>query len=152
NLVFAPNGETLYFTGFERDTLVLKRIGIDGSGEAMLYRFPNAVEAVPSPDLAWIAFREYHRSFVTPFNYEGQPVSISPFEPMGFPARTDPEDGHYWPWWADSRPLGWSGATGFYEKTVEQIMAESRNPPVVASGAAWNEARVPGSTARRTET
>jgi imidazolonepropionase-like amidohydrolase/Tol biopolymer transport system component len=152
SVTFAPNGETLYFTEFERDTLVLKRIGVDGAGETVLFRFPNAVAAVPSPDLAWIAFLEYHRSFITPFTYSGQPVSISPFESTGFSARVDPEDGGYLTWSPDGRTLAWTRATGFYEKPVDQILAESRGAPAARAAGSWTGPRVPGSTARRTET
>ena len=149
---FGPNGQTIYFTEFERDTLVLKRIGIDGGGETVLFRFPNAVAAVPSPDLTWIAVREYQRSFITPFVSAGQPVSISPFDKIGFSARVDPEDGGYLTWSPDGRTLGWTRGTGFYEKDLDRIEAETKSPVAVPAGASWNGPRVPGSTARRTET
>lgn len=152
SVMFGPDGEVLFFTEFERDTLVLKRIGIDGHGETVLFRFPNAVAAVPSPDLGWIALREYQRSFITPFGYAGQPVSISPFERMGFAVRVDPEDGGYLTWAPDGKTLAWTRATGFYEKDVEQILADARATPSTGSGASWTGARVPGSTARRVET
>ncbi len=149
---FGPNGQTLYFTEFERDTLVLKRIGTDGAGETVLFRFPNAVAAVVSPDLAWIAVREYQRSFITPFTDAGQPVSISPFDKTGYSARVDLEDGGYLTWSSDGRTLGWTRGTGFYEKGVDQIATEARSPVVIPAGASWTGPRVPGSTARRTET
>ena len=149
---FGPNGQTLYFTEFERDTLVLKRIGVDGAGETVLFRFPNAVAAVASPDLAWIAVREYQRSFITPFTDAGQPVSISPIDKAGFSARIDPEDGGYLTWSPDGRTVGWTRGTGFYEKDIATIEAEAKSPVVVPAGASWTGPRVPGSTARRTET
>ncbi len=153
SVVFGPAGETLHFTEFEHDTLVLKRIGIDGAGETVLFRFPHAVDAVPSPDLRWIAVREYHRSFVTPFEYAGQPVTISPYDRIGFTARVDPEDGGYLTWSADSRTLSWTRGSGFYEKDLEQILSEAATDGMTGAtmAADWNGPRVPGSTARRTE-
>ena len=73
SVMFGPDGQTIYFTEFADDVLVLKQIGIDGSDERTLYRFPHAVEAALSPDLQWIAIQEYHRSFLTPFQAAGRP-------------------------------------------------------------------------------
>jgi Tol biopolymer transport system component len=151
SVTFGPDGSTLYFTEFERDTLVLKRIGHDGRAEATLFKFPNGVWAVPSPDLRWIALREYQRSFVVPFSTTGQTVTVSPFEHLGFAARVDPEDGAYFTWSADGKTLGWTRAAGFYEKEVEKILADAAAPVAPASPAAWAGPRVPGSTARKTD-
>ena len=151
SVLFGPGGDRLYFTEFERDTLVLKRIGIDGRGETVLFKFPNAVEAVPSPGLEWIAIREYQRSFVTPFNDAGRPVTVSPFEGLGHAARVDPEDGGYLTWSPDGKTLGWTRASGFYEKDLARILAEAGTGPGSGGNAAWTGARVPGSTARRTD-
>ena len=151
SVLFGPGGKTLYFTEFERDTLVLKRIGFDGMGETLLFRFPNAVAAVPSPDLKWIAIREYQRSFITPFADAGRPATVSPFEGMGFAVRVDPEDGGYLTWSADGATLGWTRGSGFYEKDVTRILAEAGTPLAAAGNAGWTGARVPGSTARRTD-
>ncbi len=151
-VVFGPDGLTVYFTEFERDTLTLKRISIDGSAETALVKFPNAVSAVPSPDLRWIAIREYQRSFLTPLAWAGHPVVVSPWEGLGHAIRVDAEDGGYLTWSADGRSLAWTRATGFYEKDVDQILAGPPAPEAGATAAAWNGPRVPGSTGRRTET
>jgi len=136
SVAFDRTGDILYFTEFDDDILVLKRIRIDGTGETLLYRFPHSVAAVPSPDLAWIAIREYQRSFLTPFAYAGQPITISAYDHLGFTVRVDPDDGGYLTWSSDGHTLGWTRGTGFYEKDVAAILSES--------GAA-------ASTARRTE-
>lgn len=150
-VMFAADGATLYFTEFVGEDLLLKRIGRDGRGETVLYRFPNAVAAVPSPDLAWIAVREYQRSFIVPWTYAGQPVTSSPAERVGGSIRVDTEDGGYLTWSGDGSSLGWTRASGFYEKGVAQIVAESRAPRARSASESWTGARVPGSTARRTE-
>ena len=51
-------------------TQTLKRIGLDGKEEQALVTFPHATRAVLSPDLRWVAFREYHRTFVAPYEFE----------------------------------------------------------------------------------
>lgn len=150
-VMFAADGGTLYFTEFVGEDLLLKRIGRDGRGETVLYRFPNAVAAVPSPDLAWIAVREYQRSFIVPWTYGGQPVTSSPADRVGGSIRVDTEDGGYLTWSGDGASLAWTRASGFYEKPVAQIVAESRAPRVPNARESWSGARVPGSTARRTE-
>ncbi|MGE3618677.1 MAG: amidohydrolase family protein, partial [Gemmatimonadales bacterium] len=151
NVQFAPNGRFVLFTEFERDTLTLKRIGVDGTDERVLIRFPNAVAAVPSPDLAWVAIREYHRSFLVPLDDNGQPAVVSPYEHLGGAARVDPEDGDYLTWSADSKTIGWTRAAGFYEKTVAEILAEAKVPRPSQVEADWTGPRVPGSTARRAD-
>ena len=146
---FGPEGRVIYFTEFEDGLLVLKRIGRDGSDERLLFVFPHAVDAAPSPGLEWIAVREYHRSFLTPFEPGDTAVTLSPYDGLGTAFRVDAEDGGYLVWSDDGQTLGWTRGTGFYEKTVDEILAG------VASGAApsaaWATGRVPGSTARRTE-
>lgn len=132
-VMFGPDGDVVYFTEFADGVLVLKRIGMDGAGERTLYVFPHAVDAVPSPDLEWMAVREYHRSFIVPFEPRpgDEPVTVSPYDGLGDAVRVDSEDGGYMVWSEDGGTLGWTRGTGFYEKTVDEIVA--------------------GSTARRTE-
>ena len=150
-VVFGPEGREIYFTEFEDGVLVLKRIEKDGSGERVFYVFPHAVAAVPSPDLEWIALREYHRSFITEFEGGDAPITVSPYEGQGRSYRVDPEDGGYMVWSGDGETLAWTRGTGFYEKTVDEIVDGAGSGPVGAGAAEWTAARVPGSTARRTE-
>ena len=123
NVVFGPDGRTIYHTTWEDGVLVLKYIARDGSGGRTLYRFPHSVAAVPSPDLEWIALREYHRSFITPFDPSDSPITVSPFDGQGRTWRVDANDGGYLTWSPDGRTLGWTRGSGFYEKSVEAILA-----------------------------
>jgi len=150
---FDPRGESLYFTEFGADGLVLKRIRLDGSGETVLYQFPHAVDAVLSPDLEWIAIREYHRSYITPFQPAGAPITLAPYDGTGFSIRVDAEDGGYLNWSDDGQTLEWTRGSGFYEKTVKAILAEARGEGGGEAGAneSWATGRIPGSTANRTE-
>ena len=148
---FGPDGRTLYFTEFVDEILALKQIGTDGSSERVLYRFPHAVDASLSPDLRWIALREYHRSYLVPFQDTGSPQVVSPYDGMGTAYRVDTEDGGYQTWSSDGRTLSWTRGTGFYEKDVEDIVAEGRAPSSATAAGDWSGERVPGSTARRTE-
>jgi Tol biopolymer transport system component len=156
NVLFGPDGQTIFFTEFVEDVLVLKRIGRDGANERVLYRFPHAAEAALSPDLQWIAFREYHRSFVTPFQAAGPAVTVSAFDKQGPTLRVDGEDGGYFSWSRDGKTLGWTRAAAFYEKDVAEIVKEDERGGLTAAEQAasaeqWRERRVPGSTARRTD-
>ena len=150
---FGLDGRTLFFTEWDDGELVLKRIRTDGQNEKLLYRFPNAVDATVSPDFEWVAFREYHRSFLTPFQPMGSTQTVSAYDGQGFAARGDPEDGGYLNWSTDGATLSWTRGSGFYEKDVETILAESREipPGVSVDGQSWAGERVPGSSARRTE-
>ena len=123
NIVFSPDGQTIYYTTWEDGILVLKNIARDGTGSRTLYRFPHSVAAVPSPDLEWIALREYHRSFITPFDPTDSPITVSPFEQQGRTWRVDANDGGYLTWSPDGSTLAWTRGSGFYEKSVEAILA-----------------------------
>ena len=123
NVVFGPDGRTIYYTTWEDGVLVLKNIARDGSGDRTLYVFPHSVAAVLSPDLEWIALREYHRSFITPFDPTDSPITVSPFDGQGRTWRVDANDGGYLTWSPDGRTLGWTRGSGFYEKSVEAILA-----------------------------
>ena len=122
-VLFGPGDERLYFTEYEDDTLTLKRVRPDGLGEETLYRFPRATRAVPSPDLTWIFFREYHRTFVTPFEFAGQPLEASAADGLGFAQRVDPEDGDFTEWSADGRGLEWVRGRWFCQKSLAEILA-----------------------------
>ena len=125
SITFAPDGDALYYTEFLDDTLTLRRIRPDGYDKRTLVRFPHAVSAVLSPDLEWIAFREYHQSFVTPFEFAGQVQAVSALDGQGFTKRVDTRDGVYMRWSADGRTLSWTRAGAFVEKSVDAILAEA---------------------------
>jgi len=121
-LTFAPDGKTIYFTEMVRDTLYLQRVGLDGTDKRILYLFPNAVRAVLSPDLKWIAFREYLRTFITPFACAGKPMTVSAHDKTGASFRVDAEDGEYVEWTADGG-LYWTRGAHLYEKPLADVLA-----------------------------
>ncbi len=125
SIAFDPDGERLYYTEFINDTLTLHRLRLDGLDKATLYRFPNASHAVVSPDMAWIGYREYHRTYVTPFEFVGKPVSISAMDGMGFSKRVGETDGSYLAWSNDSKTLSWSGGGILYERALTDILEDS---------------------------
>ncbi|MDH3222831.1 MAG: amidohydrolase family protein [Gemmatimonadota bacterium] len=149
SVTFAAGGEAIYYTEYVDGSLALKRIAVDGSGDVILYRFPHAVDAVVSPTFEWIALREYHRSYLLPFRAEGSTQPVSPYEQPGSGTRIDPEDGGYLTWSGDGTTISWTRGSGFYEKAVDDVLSESATGP--ASDGDWTGARVPGSTARRTD-
>jgi Tol biopolymer transport system component len=124
---FDPARDRLLFTQFAGDTLLLESIGLDGRGERVLYRFPHAVRAVVSPDLRWIAFQEYYRIYLAPFEYVGQVLSLSGYDKQGTSWRVDENDGTYADWSPDSGTLTWVRGSGFYEKPVADIVAGSKS-------------------------
>ena len=119
---FDPDGEWLYYTEFVNDTLTLRRIHPDGTEKATLYRFPHGEAATLSPDLGWIAFREYHGSFLTPFEWIGKAVSVSAYDKSGTTWRVDEADGPYLAW-TDAATVSWTRGGFLHEKSVEEIVA-----------------------------
>ena len=71
-VVFGPEGRAIHTSPSSRTGCWSSSASRkDGSGERVLYVFPHAVAAVVSPDLEWIALREYHRSFITRVRIRG---------------------------------------------------------------------------------
>ncbi len=132
-VIFDEAGEWIYYTefvlgsiaanpGLSADTLVLRRIRPDGTGRTTLYRFPHAERAILSPDLGWIAIREYQRSFVTPFEWIGRQVTISAYDGIGFTQRVDPSDGASMAW-SDAGTVSWPRGGVLHEKALDDILA-----------------------------
>ncbi len=132
-VLFDETGEWIYYTefalgtvaanpGLSADTLVLRRIRPDGTRKTTLYRFPHAERAILSPDRRWIAFREYQRSFVTPFEWIGKPVTISAYDGLGFTRRVDPSDGASMAW-SNAGTVSWPRGGTFHEKALDDILA-----------------------------
>ena len=119
---FGPDGR-IYYTEFLADTLVLRRVEADGDRKTTLYRFPHGEQATLSPDLKWIAFREYHRSYLTPFEWIGNPVVVSGLDGVGFARRIDAADGSFLAW-SDEGTVSWPRGGMLYEKAVEDVMVE----------------------------
>ena len=122
SVVFSPNGELIYFTEYVEDALTLKSIHPRGLGEKSLYTFPHATRAIISPDLKWLAYREYHRTYVTPFEYAGQTVTVSAADDKGFSKRVDPEDGDFTEWAPASDALYWTRGRFLHEKPLQAIL------------------------------
>ena len=122
---FGPEGR-IYYTEFLADTLVLRRVDADGARKTTLYRFPHGEQAVLSPDLKWIAFREYHRSYVTPFEWIGSPVVVSGLDGVGFAKRVDRLDGSFLAW-SDESTVSWPRGGLLFEKTIEEILADDED-------------------------
>ena len=120
---FSLDGEGLYFAEFDDEGLVLKYIDLSGKDERILYRFPKSSRVVISPDFNWIAFREYHRSYVTPFEFVGGMQTVSAADGEGYTQRIHTKDGAYLGWNADGSGLHWMRGTDFYEKSLEAVLA-----------------------------
>ena len=123
SVMFSEDGERLYFTEYVDDTLTLKRIRTDGLDEETLYRFLHATRAVVSPNLDWVMFREYHRSFVTPFEFVGQVVDVSAADGKGFTKRVDRLDGDFTEWTDDGEALYWTRGSRFVQKSLADVLA-----------------------------
>ncbi len=145
----STRGDWIYFTEFDDETLTLKRVRDDGLGEQALYAFPRATRAVLSPDRRWIAYREYHRSFVTPFEFAGKTVKISHADGIGTSWRVDASDGDYLEWSPDSRTLRWTRGAEFFEKDLEAILDGSGEPRRTPLGLDFEVARPSGATLLR---
>ncbi len=123
---FSSDLKWLLFTEFVEDELHLKQIALDGQGEQTLYVFPHATRALLAPGLDWIAFREYHRSYVTPFEFIGKVKRVSAADKLGFTQRVDQdEDGDFMTWSVDGKTLSWTRGKYFYEKSLQAILDSS---------------------------
>lgn len=120
-----PERASLLFTEFAGDALQLTRIGLDGRDERLLYLFPDATEVAVSPDRRFVAFREHHRSWLSPFEPLGTPITLSAADGDGLCLRVDPEDGDFMAFSADGAWLSWVRGPLFHEKRVGDITSGS---------------------------
>ena len=118
----AGNGN-IYYSDYVNDVLTIKSISDEGLNEKEIIRFPHATRAVISPDMQWVAFREYHRSYVTPFEFAGKTYSVSAEDGLGFSQRVDSQnDGDFMRWSKDSKRLLWTRGKYHYEKSLNAIL------------------------------
>jgi hypothetical protein len=75
--VYFGSDNRIYFSEYVKDILTIKSITHNGLDKMEIAKFTNATRAVISPDMKWVAFREYHRSFITPFEFVGQVLTIA---------------------------------------------------------------------------
>ncbi|NNE98325.1 MAG: amidohydrolase family protein [Pyrinomonadaceae bacterium] len=123
---FSRDGRHVFYSDYKDDKLTINRVNLDGLDRQHLITFSNATRAVISPDFNWIAFREYHRTFVTPYEFVGKPLTISAADKKGFTVRVDRnEDGDFNEWSADSKTLVWTRGKYFYEKPLANILAKA---------------------------
>ena len=121
--IYFGKDNRIYFSDYVGDVLTLKSISRSGLDEKEIYKFPHATRAIISPDMDWIAFREYHRSFVTPFEYFGKPTSVSAEDGLGFTQRVDKKyDGDFMSWSSDGKSLLWTRGKYHYEKSLSAII------------------------------
>ena len=125
--MFSPDGKQIYYSDYVDGKLTVNRINLDGLDKQHLFTFSNATRAVMSPDLKWIAFREYHRTFVTPNEFVGKPITISAADKKGYTVRVDREnDGDFNEWRADSKSIYWIRGTQKIEKGLDHILRGSK--------------------------
>ncbi len=124
--VYFGSDNRIYFSEYVKDILTIKSITHNGLDKMEIAKFTNATRAVISPDMKWVAFREYHRSFITPFEFVGQVLTISAADSKGFTQRVDlDEDGDFMSWSSDSQSLHWTRGKYHYEKSVDMILDSS---------------------------
>ena len=124
--VFFGSDNRIYFSEYVNDILTIKSITHNGLDKMEIAKFTNATRAVISPDMKWVAFREYHRSFIAPFEFLGKVLTISAADSKGFTQRVDSdEDGDFMSWSDDSQSLYWTRGKYHYEKSVEMILDSS---------------------------
>lgn len=120
-VTFGDDG-MLYYTEFIQDKLKLNRISPDGEEKQTLYTFPHSSYAILSPDLKWIAYREYHRNFITPFEFFGKELTVSAFDNQRHNVRIHEADGPYINWSDTSDKLSWVRAGHYYEKSLDDVL------------------------------
>ncbi|NNF26366.1 MAG: amidohydrolase family protein [Gemmatimonadetes bacterium] len=126
--VHAPS-QTIYFTEFDGGELTLKRIGFDGQREKELYRFPHALQASISPSLEWVEFHEYYRSYLTPFDFAGQTITVSPEDRRGTAKRIDAnQDGFFQRWSPRGDTIYWTRGGDFLARAATDVWSESDTP------------------------
>jgi imidazolonepropionase-like amidohydrolase/Tol biopolymer transport system component len=145
-LFFTPDGEQLLWFEDGGAGTVLVRARLDDSGtdsaggggatRLVLATNEDAEEIVPSPDLAWVAWKEQHQVYVAPFpSAVGRTVTIGR-NGAAMPVRKLTQIGGSWIGWsADSRRLTWSLGAEFVIQEVAPLFAPEPTAAKEAAGA-----------------
>ncbi|MBM4014346.1 MAG: amidohydrolase family protein [Planctomycetes bacterium] len=145
---FAPaGGELLWFEDGGAGT-VLVRARLDdpdngGPSRLVLATNEDAEEIVPSPDLAWIAWKEQHQVYVAPFpqavgrtltiGRSGAPMPVKKLTSIG---------GSWLGWSADSKRLTWALGPEFVIQEVAPLFAAAPAGEAAAKPAEFTAAGV----------
>lgn len=115
----------IYFTEWSDDTLLLRRVSLQGGEKTTLYQFPQATYATLSPDARWVLFQENHRSYVLPFSYAGKPVTASGSSQDA--RRLDAAHDGFFHTWQDAQTLQWTRGKEFREKSLSEVLQGRSN-------------------------
>jgi imidazolonepropionase-like amidohydrolase len=107
NPIFSADGKRIFFeTGFGMNSSY-RSIDLNGQDERTLFSSTYAKDYTPSPDNKWIAFRELHQAYITPFPQTGQSITLSKDIKAVPVSRVTHDAGRYLHWSADSEKLHW---------------------------------------------
>jgi imidazolonepropionase-like amidohydrolase/Tol biopolymer transport system component len=91
------------------------------AGEVVRLESDNAVEIVPSPDDAYVAFVERFKVFVAPLPRSGRAVAIGPASTAVPVAQVWGEGGDYLHWSGDGRTLYWSVGPELFSVALDDV-------------------------------
>ncbi len=107
NPVFSADGERIFYETSMGMNSSYRSIKTDGTDERTLFRSTFAKDYTPSPDNQWMAFRELHHVYITPFPRTGKTIELNKDIKSVPIARVSHDAGRYLHWSADSDKLNW---------------------------------------------
>jgi len=126
---FSPDGKRILFPeskGQGRDAAkgVLLSVNRDGTDRREILEVGNAVDIVPSPDGAWVAFVEQHHAWVAAVPETGRKSFAVTRDAGGTPGwRLSKEAGDWVDFTADSRRVTWNYGPEFHQLALADLVA-----------------------------
>ncbi|MGH9749127.1 MAG: amidohydrolase family protein, partial [Candidatus Polarisedimenticolia bacterium] len=131
---FAPGGDRILFQegvppAGPNDTgkVDVVSVRLDGTDKRKHLRFPQAEDAVPSPDGAWIAYASRDDVYVTALPQAGaDPVEMGDGEGALPVYRLSREGGGYVGWADEGRSIVWGAGSTIHRQSLEKVRQHAR--------------------------
>ncbi len=135
-LTFSPEGDRIFFMESKDAKTYLSSVKLSGDDYQQHIESKYASEIIPSPDGAWVFFKELHKLYLAPFPKTGKTLKLSATEKL-VPVNAVAEGSGDWlDWSADSRKVEWTLGENFYQQSLDNIfrkLEKDEKPPAPAS-------------------
>ncbi len=121
--LFNKDGTRIFLRDRRGEQTVLRSVTLEGADEIVHVQSDNALQIVPSPDNAWVAFEERFRTYVMPFPATGRPATIAPGGTAYPVAQVSRDAGFSLHWSADSRRVHWTLGPELFTREITKTYA-----------------------------
>jgi len=127
-ITWNPGASRVYYHENHEGNTVLTSIQLNGTDKKRHMKNDRAEEIVLSPDGRWVAFKDLHNLYITPFPKSGrEPLTIERVG-AGVPVKRLTKYGGDWIWWTpDSDYITFNLGNAFYKQRVADVYKNNDN-------------------------